>query len=56
MLSKRHLLSRIEIDSATGLSESIPFLVDNAKRPPMSLTPRARTVGLSRRALGDPHL
>ncbi len=31
--------------------ESIPFLVDNAKRSPMSLTPRALAVGRSRRSL-----
>lgn len=33
-----------------ALSESIPFLVDNAKRSPMLLTPRSLAVGRSRRS------
>jgi diphthamide synthase subunit DPH2 len=33
--------------------ESIPFLVDNAKRHPMSLTPRSRIVGCSMRSLAE---
>jgi hypothetical protein len=33
-----------------GAWESIPFLVDNAKRPAMSLTPHALAVGRSRQS------
>lgn len=51
------ILNEAEISLSQGhyhravRKESIPFLVDNAKRSPMLLTPRSLAVGRSRRSL-----